>query len=184
MYEIGHRAEGSTTRNSLNHGLEFQRHKSVMLGAKYSAQPFSSGGGCGCDVQAKETVLFDQSQISIVDDDRSFRDSMRMLLNALNYTVVVFPSAAEFLASPTLAATACLVADVQMPAMTGVELYEHLIATGHAIPTILVTAYPNDDVRERMLTLGVECYMPKPLVEAELIDCLRSAVRHGREMRG
>jgi FixJ family two-component response regulator len=128
--------------------------------------------------------LFDQSQISIVDDGQSFRDSMRMLLKALNYTVVVFPSAAEFLASPMLTATACLVADVQMPAMTGVELYEHLIATGHAIPTILVTAYPNDAVRKRMLILGVECYLPKPLVEAELIDCLRSAVTHSRALRG
>src|ERR1700676_4737298 len=131
-------------------------------------------------MHAPEAVLFDQSQISIVDDDQSFRDSMRRLLKALNYPVVVFPSAAEFLASPMLAATACLVADVQMPAMTGVELYEHLIETGHSIPTILVTGYPNDGVRERMLTLGVACYLPKPLEEAEMIGCLRSAVAHGQ----
>jgi FixJ family two-component response regulator len=135
-------------------------------------------------MHAPEAVLFDQSQISIVDDDQSFRDSMRRLLKSLDYSVAVFPSAAEFLASPTLDATDCLVADVQMPAMTGVELYEHLIETGHAIPTILVTAYPNDGVRERMLTLGIECYLPKPLVEAELIDCLRSAVEHSKTLRG
>jgi FixJ family two-component response regulator len=128
--------------------------------------------------------LFDQSQISIVDDDQSFRDSMRRLLRSLNYAVAVFPSAAEFLASPELAATSCLVADVQMPAMTGVELYEYLIETGRAIPTILVTGYPNDGVRERMLTLGVECYLPKPLEEAVLIDCLRSAVAHSKALRG
>ena len=128
--------------------------------------------------------MFDQSQISIVDDDQSFRDSMRRLLKSLDYSVAVFPSAAEFLASPKLDATNCLVADVQMPAMTGVELYEHLVETGHAIPTILVTAYPNDGVRERMLTLGIECYLPKPLVEAELIDCLRSAVEHSKTLRG
>jgi FixJ family two-component response regulator len=128
--------------------------------------------------------LFDQSQISIVDDDQSFRDSMRRLLRSLNYAVAVFPSAAEFLASPELAATSCLVADVQMPAMTGVELYEYLIETGQAIPTILVTGFPNDGVRERMLTLGVECYLPKPLEEAVLIDCLRSAVAHSKALRG
>jgi FixJ family two-component response regulator len=128
--------------------------------------------------------LFDQSQISIVDDDQSFRDSMRRLLRSLNYAVAVFPSAAEFLASPELAATACLVADIQMPAMTGVELYEHLIETGHAIPTILVTGYPNDGVRQRMLTLGVECYLPKPLEEAVLIDCLRSAVSRRKASQG
>jgi FixJ family two-component response regulator len=135
-------------------------------------------------MHAPEAVLFDQSQISIVDDDQSFRDSMRRLLKSLDYSVAVFPSAAEFLASPKLDATDCLVADVQMPAMTGVELYEHLIETGHAIPTILVTAYPNDGVRERMLTLGIECYLPKPLIEAELIDCLRSAVEHSKTLRG
>jgi FixJ family two-component response regulator len=128
--------------------------------------------------------LFDQSQISIVDDDQSFRDSMRRLLRSLNYAVAVFPSAAEFLASPELASTACLVADIQMPAMTGVELYEHLIETGHAIPTILVTGYPNDGVRQRMLTLGVECYLPKPLEEAVLIDCLRSAVSRRKASQG
>ncbi len=133
---------------------------------------------------ALEVVLFDQSQISVVDDDQSFRDSMGMLLKSLNYAVAVFPSAAEFLSSPKLAATACLVADVQMPAMTGVELYEHLIETGHPIPTILVTAYPNDGVRERMLGLGVKCYLPKPLVEGVLIDCLRGAVAHSKAPRG
>jgi FixJ family two-component response regulator len=127
--------------------------------------------------------LSDPIQISVVDDDESFRDSMRRLLNALDYATAVFPSAADFLRSPTFAATACLVADVHMPAMTGTELYEHLIDIGRAIPTILVTAYPNDRVRERMLTLGVECYLPKPLVEAELIDCLRSAVAHNKSPR-
>lgn len=129
-------------------------------------------------------VLFDQSQIAVVDDDQSFRDSMRSLLKSLNYAVAVFPSAAEFLTSPKLAATACVVADVQMPEMTGVELFEHLLKTGHAVPTILVTAYPNDGVRERMLDLGVECYLPKPLVEGVLIDCLRSAVARGKAPRG
>jgi len=68
--------------------------------------------------------------------------------------------------------------------MTGVELYEHLIETGHAIPTILVTGYPNDGVRQRMLTLGVECYLPKPLEEAVLIDCLRSAVSRRKASQG
>lgn len=128
--------------------------------------------------------MFDQSQISIVDDDQSFRDSMRRLLKSLDYSVAVFPCAAEFLASPELPVTACLVADVHMPDMTGVELYKHLIQTGQAIPTILVTAYPNDGVREHMQALGVEGYLPKPLVEAELIGCLRSAVARGKAPRG
>jgi FixJ family two-component response regulator len=123
--------------------------------------------------------LSERSLVSIVDDDQSFGDSMRRLLRSLDYSVAVFPSGAQFLASPQLAATACLVADIHMPEMTGVELYEHLIERGHAIPTILVTAYPDDQVKERMLNRGVECYLRKPLEEAALIDCLRSAVARG-----
>ncbi len=124
-----------------------------------------------------------QSHISIVDDDPAFRDSMRRLLKSLNYAVVVFPSAAEFLVSRTLADTACLVADVHMPTMTGIELYTRLTETRHEMPTILVTAYPDDGVKQRMLSLGVECYLAKPLVEAVLIDCLRCAVARWKASR-
>jgi FixJ family two-component response regulator len=127
--------------------------------------------------------LSERSLISIVDDDHAFGDSMRRLLKSLGYAVAVFPSAAEFLASPKLAVTACLVADVHMPAMTGVELYGYLIETGHPIPTILVTAYPDDSEQKCMLTQGVECYLRKPLEEADLIGCLRSAFARGKTPR-
>lgn len=120
-------------------------------------------------------MLSHPSLIAIVDDDRSFLDSMRRLLKSLGYDVAAYPSAAHFLASSRLASTACLVADVQMPLMTGVELFEHLLATGQEIPTILVTGYPNVHTEERMRTLGVECYLRKPLDESALIRCLRSA---------
>ena len=121
-----------------------------------------------------------RSLVSIVDDDPSFGDSLRRLLRSLDYAVAVFPSGAQFLASPQIADTACLVADIHMPDMTGVELFEHLVERGQVIPTILVTAYPDDRVRERMINRGVECYLRKPLEEAALIDCLRSAVARGR----
>jgi FixJ family two-component response regulator len=148
----------------------------VILDARGGAQPRLGAGGW-----REEAVLSKQSPlVSVVDDDQAFRDSMRRLLKSLGYAVAVFPSAAAFLESPKLAATACLVADIQMPAMTGVELYRHLTETGHTIPTILVTAYPNDSVHERMLAVGVECYLRKPLEEAELIGCLSSALSRGR----
>jgi FixJ family two-component response regulator len=127
--------------------------------------------------------LSGRSLVSIVDDDPSFGNSMRRLLRSLDYSVAIFPSGAQFLASPQLADTACLVADIHMPEMTGVELYEQLVERGHAIPTILVTAYPDDRIRDRMLNRGVECYLRKPLEEAALIDCLRSAVARGRASR-
>src|ERR1700748_2038389 len=95
------------------------------------------------------------SLVSIVEDDPFFRDSMRRLLRSLGYTVEVFPSAADFLASPRLGETACLIADVHMPGMNGDDLYRSVVKMGRSIPTILVTAYPDDDVRDRALKDGV-----------------------------
>jgi FixJ family two-component response regulator len=115
--------------------------------------------------------------ISIVDDDQSFRGSMRRLLRSHGYTVAAFASAAEFLSSAQLTATACLVADIHMPAMTGVELRNRLIQAGHAIPMILVTAYPDDSLRQRLLREGVACYLRKPFEEAELIRSLELALK-------
>ncbi len=114
--------------------------------------------------------------ISVVEDDWFFRDSMRSLLKSLGYTVEAFSSATDFLASPHLIETACLIADVHMPAMTGVELYRHLIDKGYAIPTILVTAYPNDVDRAQVLSDGVVCYLRKPVDENHLMRCLRTAL--------
>jgi FixJ family two-component response regulator len=124
--------------------------------------------------------LPDRPLISVVDDDLSFRDSMHRLLRALDYTVAVFPSAAQFLTSPLLTGTACLVADIHMPGMTGVELYDRLVEAGYAIPTILVTGHPDERSKDCMLARGVRYYLRKPLVEAALIDCLRAAVAHGQ----
>lgn len=122
--------------------------------------------------------------ISVVDDNPSFRDSLRRLLESHGYAVAVFASAAEFLASGQQHATACLVADVQMPVMTGVELYGHLVAAGHALPTILITAHPDEGVRQRMLSLGVGNYLPKPLDETVLMDCLHAAVSRASGAHG
>src|ERR1700761_8900343 len=104
-----------------------------------------------------------RSLVSVVEDDQFFRESMIRLMRSLGHRVKAFSSAADFLTSPRLGETACLIADINMPAMTGVELYRHLIDLGHAIPTILVTAYADDDVRTRMLKDGVIGYLRKPL---------------------
>jgi FixJ family two-component response regulator len=117
--------------------------------------------------------------VSVVEDDRYFRESMRRLMRSLGYNVEAFSSAADFLASPRLIETTCLIADVHMPAMTGVELYRHLIEAGYTIPTILVTAYPDDVDRARVLNDGVVCYLRKPVDEQHLIRCLRAALESG-----
>ena len=119
------------------------------------------------------------SLVSVVEDDQFFRESMRRLIRSLGYSVEAFPSATDFLASPRLGETACLIADVHMPTMTGLELHRRLIEMGHAIPTILMTAYPDNDVRARALKDGVVCYLRKPLDENHLMRCLRAALHSG-----
>jgi FixJ family two-component response regulator len=114
--------------------------------------------------------------VSVVEDDLFFRDSMRRLMRSLGYTVETFSSAADFLASPRLPETACLISDVQMPRMSGLELHRSLIETGYTIPTILITAYPNRTDRDQALEDGVVCYLTKPIDEALLTQCLRRAL--------
>jgi FixJ family two-component response regulator len=120
--------------------------------------------------------MMKKALISVVEDDQFFRESMQRLVRSLGYMVDVFSSAAEFLASPRLRDTACLIADVHMPAMTGLELHRHLVETGRPIPAILMTAYPNDVDRARALSEGVVCYLRKPIDERDLVQCLRAAL--------
>jgi len=121
--------------------------------------------------------MLNRTLISIVDDDELFRESMRKIVVLLGYTVETFPSAADFLASRLLPETACLVTDIQMPGMTGVELHGRLIKLGYAIPTILVTAFPDEGVRDRALKDGAVCYLSKPVDDEDLERCLRSALK-------
>jgi FixJ family two-component response regulator len=102
---------------------------------------------------------------------------MQKIVELLGYAVEAFPSADDFLASRLLSETACLIADVHMPGMTGVELHGRLIKLGYAIPTILVTAFPDDGVRDRALKDGVLCYLSKPVDDGDLERCLRSALK-------
>jgi FixJ family two-component response regulator len=127
-----------------------------------------------------EAAMPQRALISIVDDDPPFRESMGKLVRSLGYTVETFPSAADFIASPFLSSTACLVADVQMPGMSGGELQKTLMDAGYAIPTILVTAYPDEVVRNRALKNGVFCYLSKPVDDEHLERCLRLALQSGK----
>jgi FixJ family two-component response regulator len=123
--------------------------------------------------------MMEKLLVAVVEDDRYFRESMGRLMRSFGYTVEAFPSAADFLASPRLDETACVIADVHMPAMTGIELHRHLIAAGRVIPTILVTAYPDDADRARALNDGVVCYLRKPVDEQHLERCVRAALAAG-----
>ena len=117
--------------------------------------------------------------ISIVDDDESMREAIKGLMRSLGYRVEAVASAQEFLSSRHVRRTSCLIADMQMPGMTGLELHHHLSASGKVIPTVLITAYPDDGVRERALAAGVSGYLSKPFDENDLLACIRSALIDG-----
>ena len=115
-------------------------------------------------------------EIAIVDDDESVREAMSGFMRSLGFSVRAFSSGESFLKSSCLSRAACLIADVQMPGMTGLELRQQLVASGSPIPTILITAYVDEKVRAQALNAGVCCYLPKPIDEKELLACIHSAL--------
>ena len=112
--------------------------------------------------------------IAIVDDDQSVREALTSLVRSLGYVVVVFECAEDLLKSRRRRNVSCLIADVQMPGMTGIELHNRLVASGEPIPTILITAFPDERSRERALHAGVIGYLTKPFSENDLLACIRS----------
>jgi len=117
--------------------------------------------------------------ISIVEDNEAVREAIKGLMKSVGYRAEAAASAEEFLRSRHLGRTSCLIADVQMPGMTGLELHRRLSASGRIIPTVLITAYPDDGVRERALAAGVIGYLSKPFDENDLLACIRSALIDG-----
>ena len=121
--------------------------------------------------------------IAIVDDDESIPQAIEGLMRSLGFAAEAFSSGKEFLGSPHLHRAACLIADVNMPEMSGLDLHLHLATSGLRIPTILITAYPDDRVRARALGAGVVCYLPKPFGEDDLLNCIRSGLAGDNEFR-
>ena len=114
--------------------------------------------------------------ITIVDDDESVREAIKGLIRSVGFAVHTYPSAKSFLTSSAVGNTTCLIADVTMPEMTGLELHRHVKAMGKQIPTILITAYPSDTGQEQALKSGALAYLPKPFSDHDLLDCIRSAL--------
>src|SRR5260370_40348130 len=116
------------------------------------------------------------SIIAIVDDDASVREGLADLVSSMGCQPKTFQRAEHFLKSHWLRNTSCLIADVQMPEMTGLELHSALAGLGIKMPTILITAFPNNDDRDHALNAGVSCYLTKPFKKGELIKCIRSTL--------
>lgn len=114
--------------------------------------------------------------ISIVDDDESMREATKGLVRSLGYHAATFSSAEEFLNSDLVHRTSCLITDMQMPGLSGADLQHRLISQGRCMPTIFVTAFPDEKIRARVLTAGAIGYLSKPFTEESLITCLDTAL--------
>src|SRR5687768_11657611 len=115
--------------------------------------------------------------ISIVDDDDSLRNSLGNLLRSVGLRVQEFASADAFLASQDVRETACLVLDVRMPGMNGIELQRHIVAADWRLPIVFVTSHADDDARARALGAGAVAFLYKPFREQELLDAIDTALR-------
>ena len=112
--------------------------------------------------------------IAIVDDDAAVCEAVQGLVEALGFAAAAFSSAEEFLQSERLNDTACLITDVQLPGMSGLQLQNHLSVSGSRIPIIVITAFPGDD--RRALAAGAICFLRKPVIKEDLLTCIRLAL--------
>ncbi len=116
--------------------------------------------------------------ISIIDDDDTVRNATGTLLECLGYATATFASAEEFVQSGRLQETDCLITDVQMPGMSGMELQNHLIASDDTTPMIFITAFNEESLRRRVLGAGAFGFLTKPFTEQNLLTCLNRALMH------
>ncbi len=114
--------------------------------------------------------------IAVVDDDMAVRTGIDSLIRSLGLMVYLFASAEEFLDSDCLLKADCLITDVQMTQMSGLQLHEHLMARGMLIPTIFITAFAEDSIRRRAMTGSAVGLLAKPFVAQVLIDCIESTL--------
>jgi FixJ family two-component response regulator len=121
--------------------------------------------------------------IAVVDDDRSIRDATQDLLRAAGYTTVAFTDAASFIAFQARSSVACLIADMRMPGMSGLDLHTHLAMSGAVIPTVIITAHPAELAAERARAAGIHCLLTKPFTPDELLEHVRDAVASSRDGR-
>jgi FixJ family two-component response regulator len=114
--------------------------------------------------------------ISIIDDDVCAREATERVMRSAGYTVTTYVSAEDFLGSDRVNDTSCLITDVHLPGLTGVELYRRLRANGFAAPTIFVTGHPDETTRTQVLAAGAVAFLIKPVGKKVLLDCLKNAL--------
>lgn len=115
--------------------------------------------------------------IAVVDDDSSLRESTQLLLRSAGYRAEVFASAREFLDSPRIDETACLLLDVRMPGMDGLELQRFLNEAQRQIPIIFITAHATDNAEQRARKAGAVDFLRKPVNDEKLLSAIQTALK-------
>jgi FixJ family two-component response regulator len=151
---------------------------------KYDFRMLPEGANVSVHFAKGPTALGQVPVITIIDDDASVRVATNRLVRSLGYVTHAFASADEFLRSPQVNATSCVIADVHMPGMDGIELQSHLRAQGSRLPIIFITAFPDERIRARALEGGAVGLLAKPFDAATLIKCLDVALGKGRGGNG
>jgi FixJ family two-component response regulator len=121
--------------------------------------------------------------VAIVDDDKSIRNATQNLLRAAGFSTAAFEDAESFLASASRDSASCVVADMRMPGMTGLELYQELLASGRGIPTVIITAHPEELTQARAREAGITCCLIKPFAPEELLECVGEALAKSQTPR-
>lgn len=122
--------------------------------------------------------------VSIVDDDPSVRAAMEDLVAAIGCTPYAFACAEDFLHSPQVGETSCVISDMQMPGMKGYELQQRLLAQGYRKPIIFITGHPDNAVRRRVEAAGAFALLEKPFDFGRLVDCLMEALGRAEKPQG
>jgi FixJ family two-component response regulator len=157
------------------------RERAMQAGAvAFLGKPFNDGDL----LQAIRSALrvesgLTQNLISVVDDDESIRRTTTLLIESYGFRAAAFESAESFLKSSQLRDTSCLILDVQMPGMNGLQLQSELAAAGYSIPIIFVTAYDDKESRGRAMQAGAVAFLGKPFSDEQLLQTVRSALGHG-----
>ena len=115
--------------------------------------------------------------IAIVDDDEAVREATKTLVRSLGYNASMFASAEEFLNSEQFSNTSCLITDLQMPGLSGLDLQDRLIAKGHRIPIVFLTGDPDENLRARALKAGAIAFLSKPCNDDHLLGCIKKALK-------
>ena len=143
-----------------------------------TVSPNAARGYRSCQVPNTRSI------VAIVDDDNAVGNAIEVLMRSVGLIAKAFSSGEEFLRSPELSHTGCLVVDFDMPKMSGLDLHYNLSQLGKEIPTVMITAYPSDDIRARALQAGFICYLPKPFDESDLLNCIQAALDRAKGNRG